>query len=226
MQNLSNIRRRLRTNDLKIKTMKFGRRTKTCAYVCYLDSIVDKTILNELNRRLGQIDIDSVLDTNYIAELTRDNRFSVFRTTGVTERPDVVVGKLLEGRIAVLLDGTPTVITVPYLFIENFQSSEDYYLSFYYTSFARMLRLLAFFLTITVPALYIALVAFQHEMIPTPLLLSLANARKGVPLPASLEAFIMIIVFDILRETGIRMPTGIGQALSIVWGAGDRPGGG
>ncbi|MEL7609033.1 MAG: spore germination protein [Bacillota bacterium] len=216
MQNIAHIRRRLRTHDLKIKTVKFGRRTQTSASICYLESIVDKDILDEFLKRIKKIDIDGALDTNYIAEQIRDMRFTPFRTTGYTERPDVVVGKLLEGRIALILDGTPAVMTVPYLFIENFQSSEDYYLSFYYTSFSRILRFLAFMLTVMVPGLYIALVAFHHEMIPTPLLLSIASSQRGVPLPASIEAIVMLLVFDVLRETGIRMPTSIGQALSIV----------
>lgn len=128
----------------------------------------------------------------------------------------MVAAKLLEGRIAIFLDGTPVVLTVPYLFIENFQSSEDYYMNFFYTSFSRMLRILGFFMTITVPGFYIAIVAFHHEMLPTPLLINIASERTGVPLPAAAEAFIMLIVFDILRETGVRMPSNIGQALSIV----------
>ena len=127
-----------------------------------------------------------------------------------------MAAKLLEGRIAIFLDGTPVVLTVPYLFIENFQNSEDYYLNFFYTSFSRVLRILGFFLTVTVPGFYIAIVAFHHEMLPTPLLINIASERTGVPLPASAEAFIMLIVFDILRETGVRMPSNIGQALSIV----------
>lgn len=135
LQNLSIIRRRVRTNELKMKFLTLGRVTKTQACVCYIDKVVNKQILKELYRRLETIDIDAVLDTNYITELVRDSAWSPFRTTGYTERPDVVLGKLLEGRIAVFLDGTPVVLTVPYLFIENFQSNEDYYLSFYYTSF-------------------------------------------------------------------------------------------
>lgn len=216
LQNLSLIRRKVRTNELKMKFITLGKmsRTKTC--VCYIDKIVNKKLLKELYRRLDLIDIDAVLDTNYITELTRDSVWSPFRTTGYTERPDVVIGKLLEGRIAIFLDGTPVVLTVPYLFIENFQSSEDYYLSFYYTSLARFLRIAGFFLTIAVPAFYVAIVAFQQQMLPTQLLISIASARRSVPLPAAPEAFIMLAVFDILRETGIRMPSNIGQPLSIV----------
>ncbi len=216
IQNLSMIRRRARTNDLKIRHLTLGRRTQTCVMVCYFDSVVDRRALEEAMRRLERIDIDGVLDSNYITELIRDARFSLFRTIGYTERPDVVVGRLLEGRIAILVDGTPAVLTLPYLFIENFQANEDYYLSFYYTSFSRMLRMLGFFMTIAVPGLYIAVVAFQHEMLPSPLLINITAERQSVPLPAAVEAFIMLIVFDILRETGVRMPTNVGQALSIV----------
>jgi spore germination protein KA len=216
MQNLSMLRRRARTSDLKIRQLTLGRITQTSVMVCYLDGVVNRGALEELMNRLSKIDIDGVLDSNYVTELIREHRKSLFRTVGYTERPDVVIGKILEGRIAVLVDGTPVALTLPYLFIENFQSNEDYYLSFYYTSFSRMLRMLGFFMTVSVPGLYIATVAFQHEMLPSPLLLSITAERASVPLPAALEAFLMLVTFDILRETGVRMPTNIGQALSIV----------
>ena len=216
MINLSMIRRKVRTNELKIKTRVFGRRTQTQACICYMDGLVNKAILKELERRLDSVDIDGVLDTQYLAEIIRDSRMSLFRTTGYTERPDVVIGKLLEGRIAVLVDGSPVALTVPYLFVENFQSGEDYYFSFYFTSFSRLLRILGFFLTVLVPGLYVAIVAFHHEILPTQLLVNIATERSSVPLPAALEAFLMLIVFDLLRETGARMPGNIGQALSIV----------
>jgi spore germination protein KA len=216
MTNLSMLRRRVRTNKLKMKSYTFGKRTKTLCSVCYLDDVVNKKILQELYRRLDKIDIDGVLDTNYISELIKDAQLSPFRTTGYTERPDTVIARLLEGRIAILVDGSPSVLTLPFLFIENFQSSEDYYMNYYYTTFSRMLRMFGFFLTIIVPGLYIAIVAYHHEMLPTQLLLNITVERQGVPLPASIEAFLMLIVFDILRETGVRMPSNVGQALSIV----------
>ncbi|WRS28850.1 spore germination protein [Oscillospiraceae bacterium MB08-C2-2] len=216
IQNISQIIRRLHTNDLKTKRLVLGKRTKTSVYVCYFDSLADKGIVQNILQMLDNIDIDGVLDSNYITELIRDKRWSAFRTTGYTERPDTVVGKLLEGRIAIFVDGSPMVLTIPYLFIENFQSSEDYYLSYYYTSFARILRFCAFLLTITIPSFYIAIVAFHQEMMPLELLIRIALERQKVPLPAALEAVVMLLVFDILRETGIRMPSNIGQALSIV----------
>jgi spore germination protein KA len=214
--NLSLTRRKVRTNELKIKYRTFGERTRTKAAICYIDSIVNKQVLKELYQRLDRIEIDGVLDTNYITELIRDAPWSPFRDTGYTERPDVVVGKLLEGRIAVFLDGTPAVLTIPYLFVENFQSSEDYYLNFYYTSFSRLLRMLAFVVTITLPGFYVAIAGYHHEVLPTPFLLNIASERNSVPFPAALEAFLLLLVFDILRETGVRMPSNIGQALSIV----------
>lgn len=216
MQNLSMLRRKLRTNDLKMKYYSKGSKSNTQICIAYMDSIVKPELLDELYRRIDQIEIDAVLDANYLTELLRDNTWSTFRSTGYTERPDVVAGKLLEGRIAIFVDGTPVVLTVPYLFIENFQSNEDYYLSFYYTSFSRLLRILGFFLAITVPALYIAIVAFHHEMLPNNLMINIAADSHNVPLPTALECLILLIMFDILRETGIRMPLGVGQALSIV----------
>lgn len=214
--NLSLVRRKIRTNELKMKFYTFGERTKTKACVCYMDSLVNKNILKDLYKRLDKIDIDGVLGSQYLSELITDCRWSPFESIGNTERPDVVVGKLLEGRIAIFVDGTPVVITAPYLFVENFQSSEDYYLNFYYASFSRLLRMLALIITLIVPAFYIAIVAFHHEILPTPLLVSITMDSSSVPFPTGIEAFVMLIIFDVLKETGIRMSSNVGQALSIV----------
>ena len=216
MTNLSLVRRKVLSADMKLRFMSFGQRTRTKACICYMDSLVDKKVLAELCRRLESIDMDAVLDTNYISELIKDNPWSPFRTTGDTERPDTVVAKIMEGRIAIFLDGSPMVLTVPYLFIENFQSSEDYYLNFFYSTFSRWLRIFGFLLTISVPGLYIAVGAFHHEMFPFHLFVNIAAERSSVPLPAAVEAFLMIILFDILREAGARMPSNVGQAMSIV----------
>ena len=214
--NLSLLRKRVMTPDLKMKFYTFGQRTQTKACICYFGELVNEKILKELQKRLESIDIDAVLDSNYISELIKDSVVTPIRTMGFTEKPDTVIGKLLEGRIAILVDGTPKALTLPYLFVENFQSDEDYYLNYYYTSFTRIIRILGFLLTVSVPGLFIAIVAFHHEMMPTQLLISIATERQSVPLPAALEAFLMLIVFDILREAGVRMPANIGQALSIV----------
>jgi spore germination protein KA len=181
-----------------------------------MDGLASTTILADLLHRFETFEIDGVLDVNYLNELIRDAPLSPFKTIGITERPDVVVGKLLEGRIAVFLDGTPVVLTLPYLFIENFQSSEDYYLNFYYTSVSRFLRILSFLITIIVPAFYVSMVNYHPEMLPTPFIISVVAARQGVPFPVVIECFGMLVMFQLLAEAGIRMPPGIGQALSIV----------
>lgn len=216
MVNLSMIRRRLRTNELKLRFHTLGGQSGTSLCICYMDNIVNKKILDELYRRLAAINMDGVLDSNYIIEHIGEASFLGFTTTGTTERPDVVAAKLLEGRIAIVVDGSPAVLTVPYLFIENFQSNEDYYVHPYYATFSRMLRIVGFFLSIATPAIYIAVSAFHHEIFPAALMTSISGERRSVPLSASLEAFIMLLIFDILRETGVRMPSHVGQALSIV----------
>lgn len=216
MVNASLIRRRLQTSDLKFKPKSFGTRSNTKAFLCYLDSLVDKNILAELEKRLDAVSIDGVLDVNYIQEFVRDSPYSIFKTTGSTEKPDIVAAKLLEGRIALILDGTPIVLTVPYLFIENLQVADDYYNNFYYSTLGRILRFLGFWITISVPAIYVSLVAFHPETIPTPLMLSMAAAINKAPFPTVVECIGMLLIFEILRETGIRTPNKIGQALSIV----------
>lgn len=214
--NLSLIRRKILTPDLKFKFRTFGTRSNTKACICYLDSLVDKKVLDELNRRLDKIEIDGVLDINYIVELIKDSQMSPFKTIGVSERPDVIASKLLEGRVAIILDGTPVVLTVPYLFIENFQANDDYYLNFYFASIGRFLRILGFLMTISIPAVYMSFTTYHREMIPTDLALSIMEAHQGVPFPTIVECVIMLVLFEIIRETGLRMPTNIGQALSIV----------
>lgn len=216
MMNASMIRRKLQTSDLKFKSKTFGTRSNTTAFICYLDSIVDKKILAELEKRLEKVLMDGVLDVNYIQEHIRDSPRSIFKTCGSTEKPDVVAAKLLEGRIALILDGTPIVMTVPYLFVENLQSADDYYNNFYYGTIGRLLRFVGFLITISAPAIYIALVAFHPEMIPTSLMLSATAAINKVPFPTVFECVLMLCIFEVLRETGIRTPNKIGSALSVV----------
>ena len=216
MKNTSLLRRRLKTPDLKFKTKNLGTRSNTMVCLCYLDSLVNRDVLKKLEKRLEEINIDGVLDVNYIDELTRDNKWTPLKTSGITERPDVVAGRLLEGRIAVMVDGSPSVMTVPYLFIENLQSDDDYYINFFFSSMGRLLRIISLIITVAVPGLYVALTTFHREMIPTNLALSISQARQGVPLPIVVECLVMLLVFEILRESGVRMPSNVGTALSVV----------
>jgi spore germination protein KA len=145
MTNLSTLRRRLQTQELKMEFKTYGTRSKTKACVCYIDNLVNKEVLEELERRLNKFSIDGVLDVNYIGKFIKDEPYSPIKTIGSTEKLDVVAAKLLECRIALFLDGTPVVLTMPYLFIENFQSNDDYYINFYFASIGRRLRVLGLF---------------------------------------------------------------------------------
>lgn len=218
MLNLALLRRKLLTPDLCIELERLGRRTDTIVFICYLGSLADPELVRRVKKKLSEIDIDGVLDSNYINELIRDHKYSLFKTCGSTERPDVVASKLLEGRVAIMVDGSPVVITVPYLFSESFQSDEDYYLNFWIASVGRFLRYVCFFLTVSVPAFYLAFLLYHQRLLPTFFLLSAAEARSGVPFSSFVECLALILVLEILKETGARMPQNLGHTLSIVGG--------
>lgn len=218
LTNISLIRRKIKNPNLKFQFREIGEETNTRVCICHIEGIASNKILNELIKRLDSISINSVLDSQYIQEIIDDLPLSPFETINSTERPDAVAGKLLEGRIAVFVDGSPFVLTLPFLFIEYFQVDEDYYNNFVFMSFNRLLRILAFILSISIPSIYLSLVTYNQEMIPTPLLISISAARLGVPFPTVVESFIMLLVFEILREAGERIPNNMGQAVSIVGG--------
>lgn len=216
--NLAMLRRKLLTPDLCVEMLRVGRRTSTAVFVCYLGNLANQKMVDKIKRRIQEIDIDGILDTNYIIEQIRDNKHSPFKTSGATERPDVVAARLLEGRIAIVVDGTPMVATIPYLFSENFQSDEDYYQSYILSSAERLLRYFCFFLSISIPAVFIALSTFHRALLPTPFVISVMQLRGGVPFTPITECIVMILVFEILKEAGIRMSQNLGHALSIVGG--------
>lgn len=214
--NTALIRRKIKDPNLWMETENIGTRTKTDIAIVYINDIVNEKILNEVRLRLDRIDIDGILESGYIEELIQDSPYSLFNTVFNTERPDVVAAELLEGRIAILVDGTPFVLLVPALFIQFFQSPEDYYEKNFIGSLTRLLRFLTFGISLLTPALFIAITTFHQSMLPPALLISLAGQREGVPFPAFVEAIIMAVVFEILREASIRMPRAIGSAISIV----------
>lgn len=218
MLNLAMIRRKLLTPDLCIELMRIGRRSDTIVFVCYLGSLVNQNMLKELKRRLNKIDIDGILDSNYITENIRDSKHSLLKTVGSTERPDIVAARLLEGRIALVVDGTPVVLTVPYLFSENFQSDEDYYVNFMLASLSRILRWFCFFITVSVPGVFVSLVTHHFELLPTHFALTVSRLRAGVPIASVAECITLILAFEILKEAGVRMPQNLGHALSVVGG--------
>lgn len=214
--NIALLRRKIKSSDLSFISMTIGKRTKTFVSIAYVKGLANESLIQEIKYRLGKINTDSILESGYIEQFIEDAPFSIFPTVGNSEKPDTVAAKLLEGRAAVLVDGTPFVLTVPLLFIENFQSAEDYYSRPYFASLIRMLRFLAYTISILAPAIYVILSSFHQELIPTPLLFTMAAAHEGVPFSAAIEAGIMIITFEILREAGVRLPRPVGQAVSIV----------
>lgn len=214
--NISMLRRIINTPDLWIESMKIGTVTKTDVSIMYINGIVKKGIVTEVKKRLKRINIDSILESGYIEQLIEDQVMTPFPTMNHTERPDMVAGNLLEGRVAIFVNGTPFVLVAPALFVQFFQSVEDYYNRFDIASATRFLRIIVFIISIVGPALYVAATTFHQEMIPTKLLVIVAAQRETVPLPAVIEALLMEITFEILREASLRMPKAVGGTMSIV----------
>lgn len=214
--NVSQIRRKIKDPDLQFESLHLGRRTRTEVCVVYIKDIANPGIVTEVWRRLQETDIDAVLESGYIEEFIQDAPLSIFPTVGNTETPDKFAAKILEGRVGILVEGTPFALTVPFLFVESFQVAEDYYSRSFFTSLIRLLRFLALHLTIVLPALYVAIVTFHPNIIPETLLLTIARTREGIPFPAFVEALLMGIFYEIFREGSVRMPRIVGQAVSIV----------
>ncbi|MCR2804941.1 spore germination protein [Paenibacillus soyae] len=214
--NVSLVRRIIRSSDLHVQTHKIGEQTHSNVAVLYLNGVVDPSIVKEVYRRLADIDIDGVLESGYIEEFIQDESFTMFPTMMNTERPDTVAASLLEGRVAILVDGSPIALIAPTTFFSFFDSPEDYYQRFDIATFIRMIRYVAYVISMVFPAFYIAITTFHQEMLPTTLLISLAAQREGVPFPGLVEALLMETTFEVLREAGLRMPRAIGPAISIV----------
>lgn len=214
--NLTMLRRKIRSKDLKFHRITVGERTKTKVCVCYIEGLVHNEVLDNIIRKIENIYIDGIFDTKYIGESIDDSPFSVFETRFFTEKPVVASAMILEGRVAILVDGSPSAMTTPSLFIEAFISSDDYFVNYYYASVRRMLRIIGFIITVSIPALYLALVTFHQGTLPTDLLVAIYAAREGVPFPSIVELIVLIVIFEILKEAGTRAPDAISQSLSIV----------
>lgn len=215
--NTALIRRHLRTNQLKLEEKTLGRYTRTQVAIVYLDGVANENIIAEVHRRLDNIkDVDSILDSSCIEQYIEDSPFSVFPQMQYTERPDKVAASLLEGRVALVVDGSPDVILLPLMFVQLLQSPEDYYTRLAPGTFMRWIRYMGLLIAILFPSLYVAVTSYHPEMLPLNLLLSIAAAREGVPFPAFVEALIMELCFELLREASIRLPGAIGNTIGIV----------
>jgi spore germination protein KA len=214
--NTSLIRRKIKSPKLWLEERTIGEVTQTDVDIMYIKGIANDDIVQEVRNRLDRIQIDGILESGNIEDLIQDEVWTFFPTVFNSERPDVIAAGLLEGRVAILIDGTPFVLLVPVEFVSFLQSAEDYYQRFDIGTFLRILRFGSFFIALLLPSLYVAIATFHQEIIPTSLLLQLAAQREGIPFPPIVEAFLMEIVFEVLREAGIRMPNAVGKTISIV----------
>ncbi len=214
--NLTLLRKRLKTPNFKTVNITVGKYTNTAVCVCYIDSIADKHIVDEIVQRLQSVKIDGVLDSSYLARYLDTDKTFLFRRIGSTEKPDIAVGKMLEGRLAIIVDGSPMVLTVPYLFVEDMQSPGDYYENSVMTTLSRILRLTSVIASVLLPALYVCLQVYNYQIIPLRFLITVLNASEAIPFSPMTEMLLVLIVFDILREANLRMPSAVGISLSLV----------
>ncbi|HEX6923033.1 MAG TPA: spore germination protein [Bacillales bacterium] len=216
--NIAHIRRRIRDPNLRFKPYRVGRRSKSRMMLAYMDGIAHPALIKEVDRRLQTIDLDDVPESGYIEQWIQDSFLSPFPQIGHTERPDAVTAALMQGKFAILLDGTPFVLTAPMSFANYLMSPEDYYNRWMFGTVIRVLRYFAAFNAVFLPSLYIALLSYAPGMIPSQLAFSIAATREGVPYPAFVEAFLMEVTMELLREAGIRLPKPVGQTIGIVGG--------
>jgi len=216
--NISLLSRKIKDKNLVTEKYVLGRRSQTDLVIMYIDDIVDKGFLNRIREKIETIDIDSISSDSFIEQCIEEHPYSIFPQVIASERPDVVQSKLMEGRIAFLLDGSPFVSTYPTVMAEFFQTTEDYYERSIIGSFIRIVRLLAVFIVITVPSIYITLIKFNAELIPIEFVESLIKSRKGIALTPFMSLLAMQLTIEFLREGGLRLPSKIGQTLSVVGG--------
>ncbi|TCP22677.1 spore germination protein [Scopulibacillus darangshiensis] len=214
--NTALMRIRLKDPDLRVKQLTVGERTNTYVALVYIEGVADQTLLEQVERRIKKIEIDGVLESGYIEQMIEDSHWSPFPTLQYTERTDKAVANVLEGKIVVIVDGTPFVLIAPSIFTQFYQSPEDYYERFWIGTFIRFIRLISLFIALFAPSLYIALSSFHPEMIPSELEITMAAGRSTVPFPAIVEAMLMEISIEILREAGVRLPGVIGPTIGIV----------
>lgn len=214
--NMALVRRRMKNANLKFEVIPVGNETKTDVCLAYIKGVASDSIVDDMRQKIRKIDLDIVLASGFILPYCEDSPLSIFQTVGTTERPDTFCGKLNEGRVGIIVDGTPDALIAPYIFVENFQHIDDYAVSHYYATFTRILKYLAFFISIFLPGIYVAVGSFHQALLPSELLYSLAQAEEATPFPLVVEAFVMQLIYEILREAGLRLPKQIGFAVNIV----------
>lgn len=214
--NLSILRKILATDKMETEMITVGDVTKTQVCVMYLKGIATLSVVKQVVNKIKKINIDGIIDSYYIAEFLAPRKYSMFKQIGSAEKPDVVAAKMLEGRVAILVDGSPLVLTVPFILLEDFQASDDYYSNNAHASFVRVIRLISFFVTILLPGMYIAIQLNHYKVLPLKFLVTIVNSTQGLPLSPFAEIVFVLILFEILYEASLRMPEYLGIALSVV----------
>lgn len=217
-QNAALIRKRVRSPKVKVRELKEGVRSNTNVYLVYMEDLADPGLLSEIERRMGRFEIDGVLDSGILEQLAEETWYSPFPQFQTTQRPDRAAMSILEGRVVVLTDNSPTGLILPTDYNSFIRTSDDYYSRFEVATLGRILRYLASFFAMTLPGLYLAVTNFHTQILPTTLLLSFAKAREGVPFPAVVEVLLMEASFELLREAGVRLPGAMGNTIGIVGG--------
>lgn len=216
--NMSLVRRRIKSPVLQFNLFSVTSKSNVDVILAYMDDRVSHNLVKNIKKRLKEMDIETILGTGYVEPFLENTKLSIFSGVSVTERPDVFCAKLLEGRVGLLIDGSPFAVIIPYLFIENFQTLDDYNARPYYATFLRWLRYLSFFIAVFFPSLYVAIATFHPELFNHKLLINLAEAEQKAPLPLMAESLIIIIFYEIINEAGIRLPKAVGGAVSILGG--------
>lgn len=214
--NVSLVRRRLKTPELKVEMLKVGRRSQTFVAVCYLEGTTPEQTVKAVKEKLEKIDIDIIPDSSYLTHFLAERPYSLMKQAGSTEKPDIFCAKIAEGRVGLIVDGSPIALTVPYLMVEDFQASEDYYVPSSRATFTRILRILSLIVAIYLPAFYISAQLFKLQLFPIKLLLTISGSIRDIPLSPSLEMLLVLFVLEVLNEASIRMPKYVGMALSVV----------
>lgn len=214
--NLALVRRRAKSKDFVVTNIEIGKLTKTQVAVVYFDSVADKSVVKSILKRLEEIEIDGVIDSHYLVSYLQKNPKSLFKQVGDTEKPDILVGKMLEGRVGILVDGSPIALTLPFILIEDLQNSDDYYSQPIRVCFVRILRLVGVVLAVILPGMYVALELYHYKIIPVIFLATIMNTTQGIPFTPFIEVLFIVLLFEILYEANLRMPQYFGMAMSIV----------
>lgn len=214
--NLTLLRRRFRSQSLVLEQASVGKITKTQVVIAYLDGVADKNVVKKIRKKLEKADIDGVVDSYYLVSFLSDRPRSILKQVGCSEKPDIVAAKMLEGRVAVIVDNSPIVLTVPFVFFEDMQNSNDYYTNYAFSTFMRVIRVFAFVMAVLGPGVYIALQLFHYNILPIKYLITIADSTQQIPFTPFIEILFISLLFQILYEVSLRLPSYLGMATSIV----------